>query len=52
MNIAPEYRWYEFNNIKSGTVIYRESKPSHYANMQEGSIKDLGCLKCGWTVRI
>ena len=37
MNIAYEYslKWrYEFNNI-SGIVTYGESKPSHFANMQE-----------------
>ena len=40
MNIAYEYslKWrYEFNNIKSGMVTYGESKPSHFANMQERS---------------
>ena len=40
MNIAYEYslKWrYEFNNIKSGKVTYCESKPSHFANMQERS---------------
>ena len=40
MNIAYEYslKWrYEFNNIKSGIVTYDESKPSHFANMQERS---------------
>ena len=40
MNIAYEYslKWqYEFNNIKSGTVTYVESKPFHFANMQERS---------------
>ena len=40
MNIAYECGlkwWYEFNNIKSGIVTYGESKPSHFANMQERS---------------
>ena len=40
MNIAYEYslKWqYEFNNIKSCIVTYGESKPSHFANMQERS---------------
>ena len=38
MNIAYEYSlrwWYEFNNIKNGMVTYGESKPSHFADMQE-----------------
>ena len=40
LNIAYEYslKWrYEFNNIKSSKVIYGESKPSYFANMQERS---------------
>ena len=40
MNIAHEcsLKWrYEFNNIKSGTVTYGDSKPSYFANMQERS---------------
>ena len=40
MNIAYEYnlKWqYEFSNIKSGIVTYGESKPSHFANIQERS---------------
>ena len=40
MNIDYKYslkRRYEFNNIKSGTVTYGESKPSHFADMQERS---------------
>ena len=27
----------QFNNIKSGIVTYGESKPSHFADMQERS---------------
>ena len=40
LNIACLYslKWrYEFNNIKSGIVNYGESKPSHFANVQERS---------------
>ena len=40
MNITYEcnLKWrHEVNNIKSGTVTYGESKPSHFANIQERS---------------
>ena len=40
MNTAYEYslKWrYELNNVKSDTVNYGGSKPSHFANMQERS---------------